>query len=74
MDEFTNIEKTHTQTAKPGTIQIFVPCGDRTHDTQRSSQSLSHCANGVIIFKDMQLLQRSVYGWMTGHAIKCFRL
>lgn len=46
--EFTNI---HTQTSRPGTTiykQIFVPCGNRTHDTQRNSQSLDRCANRVV--------------------------
>ena len=48
----TNTGNSHTQTARPGTnlytIQMFVPCGDRIRDTQRSSRSLRHCANCVV--------------------------
>ena len=47
---FTN-RKSHAHTVRPEitTIQIFVPCGDRTRDTQRSSRSLSHCASRAVI-------------------------
>ena len=31
-------------------IQIFVPYGDQTRDTQRSSRSFNHCANHAVNF------------------------
>ena len=44
MRTFTNIEKSHTQTARPGTTTY----GDRTRDKQYDSRSLNHRTNRVI--------------------------